>query len=381
MEFNYRAADDPPPLYMSTPPPAGVTYYSDSPFRGGYSYNADRMQSPPYMRDQFNLREMEKQRIREEIIAEDFMRRRVLEAEVRMEMMMEREMAMRKAVDLRVPYGERFPMQLEHRAPYVPQYRNRWVEEEPPPPHSGRWERRSYRGELLELPEPRPRPRPPSPDVRAPPPERKNEKLIMLSRPDSDHSGKKRKSPPESGVLSLPSTSWKKPKEEWSCAVCRVSATSEKGLNEHVKGKKHQAKEEELRVQKMVKDAYNRPWPKKTGEPSRVSNPSATAIADAGRNKVAPSELNKTGTDSDQKMKFKNKDHKLLPQKTNHGAPNFVKNKKKFRFWCDDCSVGAYSNTVFDDHLKGKGHRARLEELELEANGGRPPQPLQILHH
>ena len=33
---------------------------------------------------------------------------------------------------------------------------------------------------------------------------------------------------------------------DWSCALCQVSTTSEAGLNQHLKGKKHKAKQESL---------------------------------------------------------------------------------------------------------------------------------------
>ncbi|TKY56347.1 HVA22 protein a [Spatholobus suberectus] len=37
--------------------------------------------------------------------------------------------------------------------------------------------------------------------------------------------------------------------KEWSCALCQISTTSEHCLRAHLKGKKHKAKEEELRVE------------------------------------------------------------------------------------------------------------------------------------
>lgn len=42
----------------------------------------------------------------------------------------------------------------------------------------------------------------------------------------------------------------KKPKE-WNCAICGVSATSEKSLNDHLHSKKHKAKETALRIQEV----------------------------------------------------------------------------------------------------------------------------------
>lgn len=45
----------------------------------------------------------------------------------------------------------------------------------------------------------------------------------------------------------------KKLKGEWSCPLCRISTTDERGLKEHLGGKKHKAKEAALRTQKIDK--------------------------------------------------------------------------------------------------------------------------------
>ncbi|XP_055834881.1 uncharacterized protein LOC129903372 [Solanum dulcamara] len=44
----------------------------------------------------------------------------------------------------------------------------------------------------------------------------------------------------------------KKVQMEWSCALCLVSASSEKGLKQHIKGKKHKLKEDEERKHEMI---------------------------------------------------------------------------------------------------------------------------------
>ncbi|KAJ6362125.1 hypothetical protein OIU78_002515 [Salix suchowensis] len=75
-------------------------------------------------------------------------------------------------------------------------------------------------------------------------------------KPDPNLCGAKRKAvTPSTGVGELPFAGIKKkPKEEWSCALCQVSATSERGLSEHLQGRRHKAKEAELRAQKMPKN-------------------------------------------------------------------------------------------------------------------------------
>jgi len=48
-------------------------------------------------------------------------------------------------------------------------------------------------------------------------------------------------------------------KEEWSCELCRIKATSENGLNDHLNGKKHKAKEARLKkeIDKHNKKSQN----------------------------------------------------------------------------------------------------------------------------
>ncbi|GLT43683.1 hypothetical protein SLA2020_176170 [Shorea laevis] len=375
MEFKFRAVDDRPPPYMS--PSATLGYFPDLAFRAGYSHGFDNVQIPIDTREAIYLREMEKQRIREDIIAEEITRRRVLEAEVRRELMVEREMAMRRAAEMGLPYEEIFSMQSDSRLSYMDHFDNRWFEDQ-----------RAYtsRGglgcshDLLPQPEPPLRmPEPPCDEVKAS--RCKKDKFIMLARPDPNLAGKKRKMPPESGVHTLPLASSKKPKEEWSCALCQVSATSEKGLNEHLQGRKHKAKEEELRAQRMAKTSQTRPLPKKTGKHSWVAKTSVSASSETERVEKKSSGIKKTGNESNQKMELKNKDLEL-PLKKNQGAENFEnknetlrmapefkekkkKNyKEKFKFWCEMCSIGAHSEVVMDAHIEGKKHKIMLEKLD-----------------
>lgn len=46
----------------------------------------------------------------------------------------------------------------------------------------------------------------------------------------------------------------KKPKRDWSCELCQVTTTSENGLNDHLRGKKHKAKEAALTAPKIGKN-------------------------------------------------------------------------------------------------------------------------------
>ncbi|CAL5199442.1 unnamed protein product [Lathyrus oleraceus] len=65
------------------------------------------------------------------------------------------------------------------------------------------------------------------------------DKVIVLARPDPELYNAKRKAATLPSAFGLK----KKQKEEWSCALCEIKATSESGLNAHLNGKKHKIKE------------------------------------------------------------------------------------------------------------------------------------------
>jgi len=67
----------------------------------------------------------------------------------------------------------------------------------------------------------------------------------LQAKPDPDLYGAKRKAATPDAPNDEPSEIGmkKKPKEEWSCELCQIKATSESGLNAHLNGKKHKAKE------------------------------------------------------------------------------------------------------------------------------------------
>ncbi|XP_019453546.1 PREDICTED: uncharacterized protein LOC109355062 isoform X3 [Lupinus angustifolius] len=116
------------------------------------------------------------------------------------------------------------------------------------------------------------------PELRAPaefkPYEETNkDKVIKLAKPDPDRYVAKRKAvtPDVDRNDHFPSSLKKKPKEDWSCAVCKVSATSEKGLKDHLQGKKHKAKEIALRKKKIFKNT-NTSISSKKSEKSVKSN-------------------------------------------------------------------------------------------------------------
>ncbi|CAL0307062.1 unnamed protein product [Lupinus luteus] len=100
-----------------------------------------------------------------------------------------------------------------------------------------------------------------------------NNEFVKQAKPDPDRYDKKRKAatPDVDRNDQFPSSLKKKPKEDWSCAVCQVSATSEKGLKDHLQGKKHKAKEIALRKHKTFKST-NTSFSSKKIEKSVKSN-------------------------------------------------------------------------------------------------------------
>ncbi|KAG6770160.1 hypothetical protein POTOM_025832 [Populus tomentosa] len=130
MEFKFRAGDNRPPVCFS--PSSSIGYFYEQALRGPCNFlllpsfflnlssypNADPRQIPEPMRNELILRRIEKERIREEIIAQEMAWRRELEAEVRRELMVEREMAMRGGRGM--SFEERLTMQFDSRKPLLP---------------------------------------------------------------------------------------------------------------------------------------------------------------------------------------------------------------------------------------------------------------------
>ncbi|OUZ99585.1 zinc finger protein [Macleaya cordata] len=221
----------------------------------------------------------------------------------------------------------------------------------------------------------------------------------------------------------------KKPQKEWSCALCKVSATSEQGLNAHLQGKKHKAKEVELmRANGAASRDIDSSITLKKSDNSELSKISSSSKPNHGKKTV---QVKKNGEAAVQKKEatseqglsdhLQGKKHKAkeveprangttskdidssitLPGKSdkpevskisssskpNHGKKpvkamkkknnveaavqkkqNTEDFKKRFKFWCEDCQVGCQSATVMTDHENGKKHKAQL--LAPKQDGG-----------
>ncbi|KAF0902815.1 hypothetical protein E2562_019132 [Oryza meyeriana var. granulata] len=131
-------------------------------------------------------------------------------------------------------------------------------------------------------------------------------------------SGMKRK------VDAIPATTGpgkgQKPAQDWSCALCQVSATSEAALNEHLEGKKHKAKLIHCGACNAIKDC-------KSNLKETTGNKDATGPSDTPK--------------------------RICIQVD--GAMHEVVQKSNY-LWCDRCKIRCDNNVTMADHLRGKKH-------------------------
>eukprot|EP00268_Persea_americana_P044235 TRINITY_DN4467_c0_g1_i1.p1 TRINITY_DN4467_c0_g1~~TRINITY_DN4467_c0_g1_i1.p1 ORF type:complete len:598 (+),score=170.58 TRINITY_DN4467_c0_g1_i1:194-1987(+) len=346
MEFKFRAGEDRSSSYLS-PSPAGG-YFAAQALRAGY-FGSD-LRRPDLLQNQMIpaiparealRRELEKERIREEIIAREILRKRELEEEVRRELAYEREMALRRQADrfslagnapiaspslLTEPQRVLMPSSSNHGVRILDRFSGS------SPLEFGVVERLPISGmpapKLVEARES---------EIRQIT-EVGNAKVFHLGNTTNspNFAGSKRKAAVEAAEFTSP----KKVKKEWSCALCQVSTTSEQGLNEHIQGKKHKAKEEELMASKPGgnnnKAAYS-PTPKR-----------------ANKSKLAKQGVTASGQ---QKSQVGQPEEQQVPKKENDIVC-------KQPLHCEHCKVKCNSESMLASHLSGKKHLARMEELE-----------------
>ncbi|KAK2992951.1 hypothetical protein RJ640_007333 [Escallonia rubra] len=395
MEFKFRAIDEQASTYHPPSSSSNFTYFSEQARRAGiptadYGPSRDLYRSSNDVREAIQ-REIEKERIREEIIAAEVDRRRMLEEEVRRELRMEREFGCRRPGRFAFPRGvprpppsalggrsleERIALSLEHRLGYsslLP--RPREAGSNLVVPFQASAELKT--SEVKPLAE-----------------EVSKKKVIFLilstsfavdlGKPDVNLSGVKRKAttPPALDANELPSVGLpKKPKEEWGCAICRVSATSERGLNEHLQGKKHKAKEAGLRAQRTGKNFGIGLFPKKVAKPTKLDEGTRSSSDQTGKmdnellvtgESLLPvtgsSKMNEPLLQSNQEAGDIKKNNGEYTRKV-HKTDEFK--KKKFKFWCEMCQAGAFSEKVMNNHRNGKKHVSRLQE-QNQKNGAVP---------
>ncbi|XP_008443847.2 uncharacterized protein LOC103487343 [Cucumis melo] len=273
----------------------------------------------PLQDDSLN-EELWKQRIKEEITMREIVRRRMLEAEIRRELLVERELAIRRARG-----------QTEGLLSFDNQFLVRFMDE-----GVNRILDPSSSTALLAVPgsnsslnlkeEPKPE-------------EDEMNKLITLERPDPGKFVGKRKAVGDQEAAAamggggerdqrqtIISTPWigskKLAKEEFVCSMCNVKATGEISFNAHINGKKHKAKEGRRQVQQTT-------------------------------------------------HKEPNQGEEDLIEKLDHPVKNIDKNpalekNKRLKFRCEICNVGVPCMAVMVSHNNGRKHKARLLKLSQQ---------------
>ncbi|MCE0480828.1 hypothetical protein HAX54_037974 [Datura stramonium] len=441
MDYKYKAVDERarqrqpplPPLPMSYAQHQSLTYFTQQALRAGYvaphfENKLDHIQHQPANMREAIRREIEKEHIREEIIAEEFARRRMLEFEVRRELMMERQLAkqsgegfspfssavisfsptlpfLKQQSDVR-SVEERIARSLEDRIGMGVSVSRLGARNE-----SGRPEIVPSEERLSEIPfqqrsvEPKISALKPVSHSAEPmiselqsslePNKEKNE-IIFLAKPNTSLSGAKQKAvtPPVEVASQPPSfgVSKKNGKEDWSCALCQISATSEGGLNDHLQGKKHKSKEAALRAERNGKNYTIGLFPKKPKTVNLVEPNNKLNMEQNVKPKVELLPDNKSAKGSSlASLEKEGAEHNVTPslhhpandlKRSANAAQKYQKTKKKRRhtFWCVTCKIGASSEKSMEAHRIGKKHKARLQELSTVATSAAKVESSQTVN-
>ncbi|XP_024635023.1 spindle pole body component 110 [Medicago truncatula] len=114
------------------------------------------------------------------------------------------------------------------------------------------------------------------------------DKIILLAKPDMSLYSAKRKAVTQDVPSDEPSAIGlnKKLKEEWSCELCRINATSENGLNDHLNGKKHKAREAR---QKREIDKHNKKGQNTVIKVTDIAVNTTVSEVDAGKDQKTTS--------------------------------------------------------------------------------------------
>ncbi|KAI3941888.1 hypothetical protein MKW98_009098 [Papaver atlanticum] len=292
--------------------------------QGGYGMNGARISELMRNSNSVELfqREVEKRRIREEIIAAEIIRRQTLEAEVRRELAMERGLGFQRDEGLSLMTNSScLPMWSDQKSSLVHHINHS------PDDSRAFDERVSFlSGQQVGRIENSPFQRHPDAakvtDINKGP-------VLFIPKPTPSVAGTKRKL--ASGFLG---NSKKKIQKDWTCDLCEVKVTCEQGLNDHIKGKKHRLKEAAVKANAAVsKDTSSSVTSEKKSD-----NPEAEAQQII--------------------CGLKPNEEKKAPQVKD--AHKMDGSKKKFKYWCECCQIGCHSPAVMADHEGGKKHQIRL---------------------
>ncbi|KAH6817441.1 hypothetical protein C2S51_001044, partial [Perilla frutescens var. frutescens] len=326
-------------------------------------------------------RELEKERIREEIIMSEILRRRALEAEVRSELMMERELALQGRSN---GFGSpsRMGLDLPMRLPLVDtRAKGRFHEERIMLSLTQRnnLNNRSESDLPVSLPF-----QSASDDVRAARnsevkpiqegvPEKK--KIILQATPMKNITGAKRAG--HASESQSDGNLKKKVKEEWSCALCQVSPTSERGLNEHLEGKKHKMKEAELRAREAGKNYSIGLASKKVAKPIQGSGTVDPGTESEVKFTSESLPFSKSGDARSTTYATPPSQKNLKKKKKKKKKKNDKPEKKNYKFWCEICQIGVANQNVMNLHEMGKKHRRQLDKRNKCSGVGPTQKPVE----
>lgn len=331
MEFKYRAVQDrrtpppPPPLH----PLSTGTYVFDSPLRGyefssgGYPSNvlAPRVFLTPVpvnvgeafrreLEKKQILRELEKEEIRREILAREMAQRRELEEEVMREITVERVLGIsfREQVSMSLNQNHRMNKPINNNI---------------------------FGGSQPRLP--------PQIDIK--------QSNKDKAKPDVDPYGAKRKAGKPPTIDDNHHSGFsveKKPKREWSCGLCQITTTNEKGLNNHLEGKKHKAKAS-LRTKKIGLDARLDGQKLQRG----ITSTNIGILEPRKEDQVVQNSQGLGGLDNENEI--------ATSKET--GETNALTKRKKFKFYCAFCKVQTASEIIMQSHKNGKRHLAMIKKF------------------
>ncbi|RZB55698.1 hypothetical protein D0Y65_045143 [Glycine soja] len=183
------------------------------------------------------------------------------------------------------------------------------------------------------------------------------DKVIILNKPD-DHCGEKRKA--VTLAIDDNESLQKKVKKEWTCELCQISTTSEKGLNDHIQGKKHKANKESTRTQKIGKRKKTTLSLKKSKHCVKCTK--VIIIMNAGLDSRSEREtLHPCLTPANDQNETT-----TIKQAQETSAPS---KGKKFEFWCELCQVQTHSEIVTQSHKNGKKHLRNMKKLNHNNDG------------
>ncbi|GMQ06854.1 hypothetical protein CsSME_00051288 [Camellia sinensis var. sinensis] len=325
------------------------------------------MGNPLDMTEMMIVKEMEKRRIREEILtAEQLLRRRELEAEIVREIMMEREIFMQQGslgLPLRRPEGQGV-LSLGRRHGFGigerPVTGLSWQEARSDGTLSMvRREGGGARGGSLFQCQPEAAMATHGIAIK-PTYDLSNGQVLPMVKPtNSSVAGMKRKfeaSIAECGDGTPSVNVGKKIQKEWSCALCHVTVTCERHLQEHLKGRKHKAKERAL-WESNTKVNNNPSNSNQLVVPSGHKKPNLDGHRDGNHEKMNDMDNVDNGVQQKANLEKINGGAKESEMQTNL--------EYDFKFWCTMCKVGTTSEVLMTAHQTGKEHITLLQE-----NGG-----------